>query len=333
MIQRFQFIVLTLTLFAVTVFAPARTLASAAKMPKSIRLSAGAMGQSPYMLFGLISRWIQKSVPGLRAQVIAGGGKANVRLVDKGQADVAFAIMSNYSDALYGKGDYKKAHSDFRVLANIQGYSAFYFMVREDTGLKSIRGDFINKKYPLKMATFLKAGSPEINTRRVLKEYGITYADIEKWGGSVTFCQWGDCVNLIRDGHVNALVGNTSLPSHFHAEAAKARRMWMLEIGDDVRKSLMKKYGFIQVTIPKGTYGIVKEDMYTVGTGYVYYAHKRLHDRIAYEVVKSMAEHAAEVRAVHASLKTFDPAKMVNNLEGKIHPGALKYYKERGWIK
>jgi len=280
-----------------------------------------------------LSRWLQEAIPGLTAQVTAGGDKANIDLVDKGTADVAFALHFTYRDALKGLGDFKKKYPDLRLLGNIQGYSAFYFMVTEDTGLTSIRDGFIKKKYPLKMATFLKAGGPEIATRRLLKEYGVTYDDIEKWGGKVTFCQWGDCVNLIRDGHVKALVGNTTLPSHFHDEAAKARPMRMLAIEKDIIDALVKKYEFIRVTIPKGTYGIVAEDMTTIGAAYYYYAHKKLNDKIAYEIAKQLSEHAREVRNVHAGFKTFVPEKLVSDLIGPIHPGALKYYKEKGWIK
>jgi TRAP transporter TAXI family solute receptor len=326
------FMVFTFAMVPVLTISPP---ASAEKVPKTIRLSAGAMGQSLYMLLSIMSRWLPDKVPGLsKVSVIAGGAKANPKLVDNGTVDIATTSHPIYRNAIKGERPYKKKYTDLRILANAQGFGAFYFMVRKETGLTSVRKDFIEKKYPLKIGTFLRSGPPELNTRRLLREYGVSYDDVRKWGGSVSFAQWGDIVNLYRDGHINAIVGNTSLPSHFHEEAAKARPTKMLPLEKDMIDTMIKKYGYLPVTIPKGTYGIVKKDMPTFGYFYMVFTHKRLPNVIAYEVVKQMAAHADDVRTVHSTFKTFDHRNMAKNLKGfgKIHPGAERFYRQKGWM-
>lgn len=322
-------VMVALIVFAVSGWGIAESRAG--DMPKMLKLSGGAMGQSSYMLMAILPQFLGEAIPGLKASVIAGGTIANIKLVDQKKVDIAFTLHNVYGNALRGEAPFKKKYKDLRVLCNIQGFSAFYFMVNEDTGLTSIE-EIKEKKYPLKICTFLKSGSPEIYTRRLLEEYGMTYDDIKSWGGQVNFSQWTDCVSLIRDGHANALLGATALPSPFHAEAAKARKMRMLPIKEKVIQDMIKKYHDLEVIIPKGTYGITPYDMPTVGSTYYLFARKDLSDKIAYALVSQMAKHEKEVKNVHTTFKTFTGPKMAADLVGEVHPGALKFYKEKGWI-
>ena len=292
--------------------------------PKAIKLSAGAMGQSIYMLLGVLAKRMEEGTSGLKASVIAGGGKANPRLVNLKKVDIAFTVMGLYRSAIFGNKPYKKKYPDLRVLADVQGHGAMYFMVAENTGLTSIE-QIKAKKYPLKVCTFLKSGPPEVDARRTLAEYGITYDDIKKWGGRVNFSQWTDCISMVRDGHANALLGATSLPSSFHAEAAKARKMRMLPLSENVINRMVKKYKYLRVTLPKGLYGIVPNDMPTIGTTYYFFAHKDLSDKLAYDFVKTMYTHADDVKNVHVAFKGFKPKNMAKGLVGQIHPGAVKF--------
>jgi TRAP transporter TAXI family solute receptor len=138
---------------------------------------------------------------------------------------------------------------------------------------------------------------------------------------------------MVRDGHANALLGATSLPSSFHAEAAKARKMRMLPLKEEVIQRMVKKYKYLRVTLPKGLYGITPSDMPTIGTTYYFFAHKDLNDKIAYDFVKTMYTHGDDVRNVHVAFKGFKPNKMAKGLIGDIHPGAVKFYKEKGLLK
>jgi TRAP transporter TAXI family solute receptor len=325
-----RFVVVFLFLISLVAFGGFPTGASGAS--KTIKLSAGAMGQSIYMWLAVLAKRMEEVTSGLRASVIAGGGKANPRLVNLKKVDIAFTVMGLYRSAILGIKPYKKKYPDLRVLADVQGHGAMYFMVAESTGLTSIE-QIKAKKFPLKVCTFLKSGPPEVDARRTLAEYGITYDDIKKWGGRVNFSQWTDCISMVRDGHADALLGATSLPSSFHAEAAKARKMRMLPLNEKVINRMVKKYKYLRVTLPKGLYGIVPNDMPTIGTTYYFFAHKDLSDKLAYDFVKTMYTNADDVKNVHVAFKAFKPKNMAKGLVGQIHPGAVKFYKEKGLVK
>ena len=88
-----------------------------------------------------------------------------------------------------------------------------------------------------------------------------------------------------------------------------------------------------RVTLPEGLYGIVPKDMPTIGTTYYFFAHKDLSDKLAYDFVKTMYTNGDDVKNVHVAFKAFKPKNMAKGLVGQIHPGAVKFYKEKGLAK
>jgi TRAP-type uncharacterized transport system substrate-binding protein len=56
-------------------------------------------------------------------------------------------------------------------------------------------------------------------------------------------------------------------------------------------------------------------------------------DELVYSAVKSIFEKLDELKTLHPALANLDPTKMVTQgLTAPLHPGALRYYKERGWL-
>ena len=57
-------------------------------------------------------------------------------------------------------------------------------------------------------------------------------------------------------------------------------------------------------------------------------------DDVVYQLVKSVFENFSEFKGLHPAFANLDPAKMVDDgNSAPLHPGAAKYYKEKGWMK
>ena len=57
-------------------------------------------------------------------------------------------------------------------------------------------------------------------------------------------------------------------------------------------------------------------------------------DDVVYKLVKAMFDNFDEFKKLHPAFANLDPAKMVKDgLSAPLHPGAAKYYKEKGWMK
>lgn len=307
--------------------------AMAAKQPAALTVSAGAMGQTWYMLAAHLGEKLKKEYAKSQITVMAGGGLSNVKLVEQGVVDFAMTSTTLYSAAIQGKKPFKKKYKNMMGIANFQAPSAFYFMVEKSKNVKSI-DEFIQKKMPLRLCTFKKSGPPAVSVIRLLAEYGVTDKDVAKWGGKVNYMQWRDCVSLGRDGHIDAMIGTTSLPSPNHAELASARDMELLPVPADKVAALKKKYGYLDVIIPKGTFsGLVKKDLPVFGYyGYVV-ARRQLSNDVAYNMARFMYESDERIRRLHKSFQYYKPEKLTLGIPGPIHPGAIRFYKEKGILK
>ena len=300
--------------------------------PKSITLSAGAIGQNWYMLAALLGENLKKTYSGAQITVMAGGGVANVNLLDQGTIDFGLTSTDLYVAALKGAAPYKKPHKSVLGVANIQSVSVYYFMVDKAKGIKSIK-EYAEKKMPLRFCTFRKAGPPAVSALRLFEEYGVKEADISAWGGKINYMDWANCVSLARDGHVDAIIGGTGLPSPFHAEVASARSVDLLPVPGPMIKKMVDKYGYIPVTIPKGTYNVAKEDLPSFGwSGYIL-TRAQTPAQIVYDMTKSLYENAGRIRKLHSSLASYDVKKLISDVPGPFHPGAVRFYKEKGLLK
>ena len=306
--------------------------AATASAQKALTLSAGAIGQTWYMLAALLGEDLKKSRPDTQVTVMGGGGVANVNLLAQGTVDFGMTSTDLYFAALKGRAPYKKVHDDILGVANIEAPSAFYFMVDASKGLRSIE-EFVQKKMPLRICTFKKTGPPAVSALRLFEEMGIGEKDIVAWGGKINFMSWQDCVSLFRDGHIDAMVGGTGLPSPFHAEVASARKVDLLPVPAAIVDKLVAKYGYLKVTIPKGTYGVAQSDIPVFGwTGYIL-ARKATPDSVVYDLTRMMYESADRIRQLHASFRGFDPKRMASDIPGPLHPGAARFYREKGLLK
>jgi uncharacterized protein len=56
-------------------------------------------------------------------------------------------------------------------------------------------------------------------------------------------------------------------------------------------------------------------------------------DGVAYTITKTINDNAERFRALHVSLAEYDPSRGWSQLGVPLHPGAERYYREKGWLK
>ena len=96
---------------------------------------------------------------------------------------------------------------------------------------------------------------------------------------------------------------------------------------------MYKEYAFVKGRIPAGSYGIVEADLPSPESPTMMTANAKLSADVVYRVVKVMGENPDRVRKIHDSLKEFDPTDGWKDLGAPLHPGAEKYFREKGWMK
>jgi hypothetical protein len=289
-----------------------------------VKFMTGPMGGSWYPLGGAIAELIQKNIPGTMVTVAPGGGMANVVGVEGGKADLGFGNSPTSADAVFGKAPFKAKAKNVRQLANL--YPQYYQMfVLEESGIKTV-ADLKGKT----ICPGPKGHTGELVSRQILEVYGLSYNDMAK----VQHVSYTDSISLIKDGHAHAWLPGTTIPASAGLDLASTKKIRLLALPDDKIKAMQKfNVGYLKRIIPKGTYPGVDYDVATIG----YFTHMivsaKLPDAVVYQITKVIAENLDRLTQVVSAMKGVTVEDLALDIGVPFHPGALKYYKEKGVMK
>lgn len=298
---------------------------------KKLVAAGGGVGGAWYILMAGLAE-IAKEKAGITIDVKPGGGVGNPPQVGTGDVDLALAMPMSIAAAIAGQDPYKKTYPDIRVLA--MGFSTNYlqFAIAEDKEVNSI-DEVFKTKFSLKIVTGRSATTTGWIFDQMLKFYGLKESDIVNRGGKILRAPYGDWVSMIQDKHVDAMFDNITIPSPILLEVLIGRKMKLFPLSKGLQNFLIKEKALAPAVIPKGSYGIVKEDLSVCGVGTGVIAHKNLPDDQVYQLARIWSEHQDRVRAIHPSVSAWNPRQAWKDAGGPLHPGAEKYYREMGYLK
>jgi TRAP transporter TAXI family solute receptor len=169
----------------------------------------------------------------------------------------------------------------------------------------------------------------------VMKAYGFTIDDIQKWGGSYVLGNSAIGLDAITDGKADLFINARNLGDSLLKDIANKRALLWIDADMAHMQKAVAAFHFKVGIVPKGTYPFMEKDYPTVQQWVALLAGSHVPDEVVYKYVKAIAENEARVQAVGGSLKTaFTRAKMASNPANlPYHPGALRYYKEAGMVK
>ena len=126
-----------------------------------------------------------------------------------------------------------------------------------------------------------------------------------------------------------------ALPGASTTEASVGRSLKLLAFPEPLLAQLAK-FGLGKGTIPAGTYpqsANAKEAVVSATMGSTITASARMANDLAYTITRALNDNAERVRKIHGSLADYDPAKAYLYLGVPLHPGAERYYREKGYMK
>jgi hypothetical protein len=107
----------------------------------------------------------------------------------------------------------------------------------------------------------------------------------------------------------------------------------LLGLNQKTRKWLVDKWGFIDAPIPGGTYPGHPQPVASIGFPFMFFARSDVPEDAIYYLTKAAAENQKYIAASVSAMSAWNPEEMWQGLGIELHPGAARYYKERGWIK
>ncbi|MPZ30124.1 MAG: TAXI family TRAP transporter solute-binding subunit [Rhodospirillales bacterium] len=143
--------------------------------------------------------------------------------------------------------------------------------------------------------------------------------------------QSADMANLLNDGVIDAFCFGAGVPIPAFSDLDAAQRVafftWTGPELATIRKSLPE---FSETRIPKGAYKQQTNDQKTVGLFNFSIANKDMTDNLAYTITKTILENNAAMVRAHPATKETVAANAIRNAFLPFHPGAVRYYKEKG---
>ena len=199
------------------------------------------------------------------------------------------------------------------------------------TGYKTFE-EVVADKYPVKMVIKKNGSFGEQTAEKVCEALGITFDDIESWGGKVEKTG-GDAIKSgLQDDLYDMTIDHIGKGQSNTTELCLTHDMYDVELNEDTRKKLCEM-GYTPVTVEAGTWNKQDRDVETVGSQQCLIVDANMDAAVAYTLTKAICENKEALVTAVASLEYFDPtiAGGSGYTGCPLHPGAKAYYEEMGY--
>lgn len=294
---------------------------------KQITFLGGSVGG----LWGIISEGVSESIrrsfPNYRVTTEPGKDGPNQVMVSRGQVEFALASDTITLYALDGKGPFKNKLGNLRLVSVMNPTSAVQFFIKARTGIKSFE-DIKERKYPLRICVNRQGTVMEALSQKVLESYGISFEDIEKWGGKVHKIPGPEAVSMWDAGQMDCIVEVSQFPLSRFYELGQKSDILLLPVGEKQRELINAEMGTTSIKIPANSYFFQPEDVYTVNSQLVVITSAEQPDENVADILTAITKNLDYLHKVHANLRGLNPEIMQDNARIPLHPAARKFYEE-----
>jgi TRAP transporter TAXI family solute receptor len=298
--------------------------APAARAQAFINVLTGGTSGVYYPLGVAIGKIYSDKIPGVKTQVQATKASVeNLILLQQGRGELAFALGDSLKAAWEGdeEAGFKNKMDKLRTIGAI--YPNYIQIVATlDSGIKTLadlRGKSLSVGAP-------KSGT-ELNSRAILAAAGLSYKDI----GKVEYLPFAESVDLMKNRQLDATLQSAGLGVASLRDLSTSTDINVVS----VPKEVVDKLGppFMPVLIPANTYAGQDKDVPTAAVINYLVTSSAVSDDLAYQMTKLIFEQLPELANSHAAGKEIKLENAAMESPVPLHPGAIRYYKEKGLIK
>jgi uncharacterized protein len=302
----------------------------AAAQQKFISVGTGGVTGVYYAAGGAICRLVNKdrAKHGLRCSVESTGGSVfNVNTIKAGELDMGFAQSDVQFNAVSGQSQFKDAgaYGDLRAIFSVHP-EPFTVLARKEVNAKTL-ADLKGKRF--------NVGNPGSGTRSSLEELMAAM----NWKLSdfslASELKADEHGAALCDGKIDGFFYGVGHPSANIQDPTTSCGAKLVSItGPEVDKLMAGKPYYAKATIPGGLYPNNPQATDTYGVLATFVASAKTPADTVYTVVKQVFENFDEFKKLHPALANLKPESMIKDgLSAPLHEGAVRYYKEKGWMK
>jgi len=293
----------------------------AADAEEFINILTGGTGGVYYPLGVAMSKIYAEKIPGAKPSVQSTKASVeNLNLLQAGKGEIAFTLGDSLADAWNGNAEvgFKTKLDKLRTVAAIYP-NYIQIAALKDANIKTLT-DLKGKR--------LSVGAPksgtELNARAILAGAGMTYKDL----GQVQYLPFNESVELMKNRQLDATLISAGLGVSAIRDLCASVDCVIVEIP----KSVVAKVGspYQSMPIPADTYKGQNTAVDAAIVPNYLVTRSDLPDQEVYEMTKTFFDNLAGTQAAHAAAKDIKLDQAAKNPPVPLHPGAAKFYKEKG---
>jgi TRAP transporter TAXI family solute receptor len=293
----------------------------AANAEEFINILTGGTGGVYYPLGVAMSKIYAENIKGAKPSVQSTKASVeNLNLLQQGRGEIAFTLGDTLADAWNGNAEvgFSKKLDKLRTVAAIYP-NYIQIAALKDANIKTL-ADLKGKR--------LSVGAPksgtELNARAILKGAGLTYKDL----GQVQYLPFNESVELMKNRQLDATLISAGLGVSAIRDLCASVECTIVEIP----KSVVEKVGspYEAAVIPAGTYNGQDKPVEAAAVENYLVTRSDLPEQEVYEMTKTFFDNLPALQAAHAAAKEINLQKAGKNPPVPLHPGAAKFYKEKG---
>ncbi|MEI7614077.1 MAG: TAXI family TRAP transporter solute-binding subunit [Betaproteobacteria bacterium] len=307
------------------------TLASpvAVAQQKFVTIGTGGVTGVYYVAGGAICRLMNKerAKHGIRCSVESTAASVyNINTIKAGELDFGVAQSDVEYNAVKGLAQFKEggAHTDLRAVFSVFP-EALVVASRKEANIKKME-DFKGKRF--------NVGNPGSGTRSTVDRL-MTALNMKNSDFSLTS-------ELKPDEHGPALCDNkidgfgfvVASPAANIQDPTTTCGAKLVPLAGPAIDKLVKEFPYYAyATIPGGMYPNNPDPIKTFGVVASFVTSAKVPDNVVYAMVSAVFDNFDEFKKLHPALANLDPKDMIKNgISAPLHSGAVKYYKEKGWM-
>ncbi|WP_279007996.1 TAXI family TRAP transporter solute-binding subunit [Synergistes jonesii] len=303
----------------------ALSIATASSAATYLSIATGGTSGTYYAVGGALASAVTK---GGKIQCTAETGNAsvaNANLIATKGIEIAFVQNDITHWAYNGELMFQG-----KPLKNIRTVASLYpenvqVVVAKDAGIKNI-SDLKGKR--------VGVGAPgsgvEGDVQAIFKLAGLTYKDLKK----ADFLDFAAVTSRFKDNQIDAGFVVAGFPTASIMDLTTTKDVDLLNFDDAFLAKLHKAYPFfVPSTIPAKTYKGIDKDTKTPAVMAILITNDSVPADQIYDFLTAMFDNLKDIAAVHAKGKEITLKGALDGLTAPLHPGAEKFYKEKGLIK
>ena len=308
-----QFLMLACAAF-VFAFTPA------AQAKDYLSIATGGTSGTYYPIGGAIAKAVSESGA---LQVTAETGNAsvaNINLVAAGEIEIAFAQNDISYWAYNGQQMFKKPLKNLRAIAALYPEHV-QLITLKDSNIKTVDG--LKGK---RVSVGAPGSGVEADVQAIFQVAGLSYKDMK-----VDSLDFGATTSRFKDNQIDAGFVVAGYPTASIMDLATSKPITLLNFDGAFLTQLSKEHPyFVPSIIPAGTYQGINQDISTPAVMAILVTNDEVAEDVIYQFTKELYGHLADVHASHAMAREIKLESALNGLTIPLHPGAAKFYKEKG---